>query len=190
MKRKKVIILILLFILVLGISYVVYLNYVTAPYITSIEKNDDKRFPDRIIVNVHVENYFYKLNKDTWCFITNKDDDMPEVDHDDWKLAVNGYCNFSVPVGDYDIYVKDSYGNINSIETQKVKIDKVVQIKPEKNTYYLYKGQKRILLAMRRRRRLLFCQTIKIIYAMIARISTTETIRTIVLLKKVLMRCR
>lgn len=142
MKRKKVIILILLFILVLGISYVVYLNYVTAPYITSIEKNDDKRFSDRIIVNVHVENYFYKLNKDTWCFITNKDDDIPEVDHDDWKLAVNGYCNFSVPVGDYDIYVKDSYGNINSIETQKVKIDKVVQIKPEKNTYYLYKGQK------------------------------------------------
>ena len=138
MKRKRIIILIL--ILILGIAYVVYLNYVTAPYITSIEKNDDKRFNDRIIVNVHVENYFYKINKDTWCFLT-EDQEEPDVDHNDWQLAVNGYCSFSVPVGDYEVYVKDSYGNINSIETQKVKIDKVVQIKPEKNTYYLYKGQ-------------------------------------------------
>ena len=40
------------------------------------------------------------------------------------------------------VYVKDKYGNINNIDSQEVKIDKVVQIKPDKSIYYLYKNQK------------------------------------------------
>ena len=106
--------------------YLIYLNLVTAPYITSIEKSDDKRYPNKIIINVHVDNYFYKLNKDTWCFITDSKN-IPDVDNPDWVMSSNGYCNFTVPAGEYEIYVKDSYGNINSIDTQEVKIDKIVQ---------------------------------------------------------------
>ena len=139
-KGKKLFIIILFILLVGGISYLVYLNMVTAPFITSIEKSDDKRFPNKIIINVHVDNYFYKLNKDVWCYITT-DKEEPDVNSEDWVMASNGYCNFSVIAGEYEVYVKDKYGNINDIESQDVRIDKVVQIKPEKSTYYLYKGQ-------------------------------------------------
>ena len=139
-KGKKLFIIILFILLVGGISYLVYLNMVTAPFITSIEKSDDKRFPNKIIINVHVDNYFYKLNKDVWCYITT-DKEKPDVNSEDWVMASNGYCNFSVIAGEYEVYVKDKYGNINDIESQDVRIDKVVQIKPEKSTYYLYKGQ-------------------------------------------------
>ena len=130
----------IIIILILGGGYLYYLNITTAPYITSIEKSDSKRFNDKIIINVHVENYYYKLNKDTWCFITDSSE-VPDVDNPDWVMSSNGYCNFTVPAGEYEIYVKDSYGNINSIDSQEVKIDKVVQIKPDKSIYYLYKNQ-------------------------------------------------
>ena len=139
-KGKKFLIVILIMLLVGGIGYLIYLNLVTAPYITSIEKSDDKRYPNKIIINVHVDNYFYKLNKDVWCYITDEKDE-PDVDSEDWVMAANGYCNFSVLAGEYEVYVKDKYGNINSIESQNVKIDKVIQIKPDKSSYYLYKGQ-------------------------------------------------
>ena len=79
-KGKKLFILILFILLVGGISYLVYLNMVTAPFITSIEKSDDKRFPNKIIINVHVDNYFYKLNKDVWCYITT-DKEEPDVNN-------------------------------------------------------------------------------------------------------------
>ena len=122
-------------------SYVVYLDYSTAPFITSIERSESKRYQDKVIINVHVGNEFYKLDKSTWCFIS-KDKSKPSENDSGWTKAVNGYCNFTVEAGEYEIYVKDKHGNINSIDTQNVKIDKIVQIKPKKSVYYLYKGQK------------------------------------------------
>ena len=140
-KGLKLLFALIIILLLLGVGYLFYLNITTAPYITSIEKNESKRYNDKIIINVHVENYFYKLSKETWCFVT-EDNDSPDVDDPNWVMSSNGYCNFTVPAGEYEIFVKDIIGNINSIDTQEVKIDKVVQIKPDKEIFYLYKGQK------------------------------------------------
>lgn len=140
-KWQRIILIICAIIISFIIGFIVYLNFVIPPYITSVEKTDSIRFQDKMIINIYVDNHFYKLNKETWCLVT-VNDELPDSNSDEWLKAVNGYCNFTVNVGDYKVYVKDKYNNINSLDNQKVKIDKVVQIKPKKETYYLYKGQR------------------------------------------------
>ena len=115
-------------------------NYRVAPFITNIEISESKRFEDQVIFNVEVGNYFYKLNKDTWCLITTEED-KPSVDSSDWVKAVNDYCSFTVKDGDYDVYVKDSYGNMNDLYSQTVEINKVLDVKMNKDTIYMYKGR-------------------------------------------------
>ena len=75
-KWQRVILIICAIIISFIIGFIIYLNFVIPPYITSVEKNDSIRFQDKMIINIYVDNHFYKLNKDTWCFITNKDDDI------------------------------------------------------------------------------------------------------------------
>lgn len=140
-KNHRTILIISAIIIILIICGIFYLNFVTPPYITSVEKTDSIRLQDKMIINIYVNNHFYKLNKDTWCLVTTNDE-IPAADSDEWLKAVNGYCNFTVDVGNYKVYVKDKYNNINSLDNQNVKIDKVIQIKPKKDVYYLYKGQR------------------------------------------------
>ena len=139
-KLLKPFILILFFLLLVTIiGLIIYANYNVAPYITNIEINDSKRFEDQVIFNIEVGNYFYKLNKDTWCLVT-LDEDTPDVNDNNWKKSSQGYCSFTVKSGDYHIYVKDSYGNVTDVRKQSVKIDKLLDIKMNKEIIYLYKG--------------------------------------------------
>ncbi len=130
---------IVIIMLIILIVFLIIANYTVAPYITNIEMSESKRFSDQVIFNVEVNNYFYKLNKDTWCLLTLQDE-TPNVDSNDWVKAVNGYCSFTVKDGDYDVFVKDTYGNINSIDSQSVKINKILEVNINKDTLYMYKG--------------------------------------------------
>ena len=141
-KLLKPFILILFFLLLVTIiGLIIYANYNVAPYITNIEINDSKRFEDQVIFNIEVGNYFYKLNKDTWCYLQSSVISyVPNGDEEEWIKASQGYCNFTVNAGDYVIYVKDKYGNINDIYSQKIEINKVLSVKMNKDTIYLYKN--------------------------------------------------
>lgn len=138
-KVKHIIVVIIVILILLLIGLFIYANLKTAPYIKNIEINESINFENQVIFNVEVDNYFYKLNKETWCYLTSEDK-VPDINDSEWLKASNGYCSFTVPSGDYKIFVKDKYGNINDIDKQKVEINKVLEIKPNKKTIYLYKG--------------------------------------------------
>ncbi len=142
MKKKVKILLIALVItiFIFGIILLVIVNYSAAPYVTNVEISDSKRFNDQVIFNVEVGNNFFKLDKNVWCLIT-EDKTRPARDDERWVKANDGYCSFTVPSGDYNVYVKDKYGNINDIDSQKVEINKILEIKTNKDAIYMYKGR-------------------------------------------------
>ena len=129
-----------LILLVLIISLIVVANFKVAPYVTNIEINESKKFNDKVIVNVYIGNYFFKFNKNTWCIVTNNKNDKVNKNDERWTKANNGYCSYITDAGDYNIYVKDKYGNINDIYSQKVEINKILEAKFDKEAIYLYKG--------------------------------------------------
>lgn len=139
-KALKIILLsIVSLIFVALIVTLVVANYKIAPFVTDIEITDSKRYEDKVIFNVWVDNYFYKFNKETWCYLS-VDKKQPKLDDADWKKASQGYCSFTISAGDYNIYVKDKYGNVNDIYSQKVEINKILSVKMNKETIYLYKN--------------------------------------------------
>ncbi len=132
----------LLIILVIGvILFLVIANRTVAPFIVKVEKTESITYDDRIIINVYVDNYFYKLNKDVWCYLS-EDGKIADINDSNWQLASNGYCSFTALNGDYNVYVRDKYGNISDIDKQKVDINKVLDIKTNKDIFYLYVGQR------------------------------------------------
>ena len=136
---KTIFLLIVCLIFIALIVTLIVANYTVAPYVTNIEISESKRFEDKVIFNVEVGNYFYKFNKESWCYIST-DKKQPEVDDAEWIKASQGYCSFTVNAGDYVIYVKDKYGNINDIYSQKVEINKILAVHMNKDTIYLYKN--------------------------------------------------
>lgn len=136
------------FILILGIiciiGFIVYANFNIAPYITNIEISDSKRFDDQVIFNISIGNYFFKFNKDTWCLLS-LDESVPAKDDSGWIRAEAGYCSFTVNSGDYNVFVKDKYGNINDLKSQSVVINKLLDIKTNKEVIYMWKGREEVL---------------------------------------------
>lgn len=121
-------------------------NFFIPPFITNVTTSDSIRYSDKKIVNVEIGNYFFKFDKTTWCLLST-DKTIPSIDDASWEKADNGYCSFIVPEGDYDVYVKDKYGNMSDINKKKVNIDKVIKLSLSKDTIYLYKGQSKIVTA-------------------------------------------
>lgn len=115
-------------------------NFKVGPYIANIEITDSKRFHDQVIFNVEIGNYFFKIDKATWCLLST-DEKQPSKDSSGWVQASNGYCSFTVESGDYFVYVKDKYGNINDVNSQSVEINKVIEVKVSKSNIYMWKGQ-------------------------------------------------
>lgn len=136
---KYILLIFILLVLLAFIGLIVVANYKVAPFVTNIEISESKRFEDQVIFNIEVGNYFYKLNKDTWCLVT-LDKEKPTDKDDRWIKSSQGYCSFTVKSGDYHIYVKDSYGNITDVKKQNIEINKVLDIKLNKDTIYLYKN--------------------------------------------------
>ena len=124
--------------LVLVITLVIA-NFNVAPFVTNIELSDSLKYEDKMVINIDVGNYFYKFDKTTYCIVIPKDEEL-DVDDDRWIKAKQDYCSFILNDGDYDIYLKDRYGNVSNINTQKVKIDKVLEVKPSKDVLYMYNG--------------------------------------------------
>lgn len=146
MKNKKAFVLLGVFCLCIAlfVGYVIYVNYHVAPYVSNIEITESKRFDNQVIFNIEVGNSFFKINKATWCFVS-LNDEVPDKEDSSWVKASNAYCSFTVPSGDYHIYVKDSYGNIVDASKQKININKILEIKPSKTTLYMWKGMKQTL---------------------------------------------
>lgn len=138
---KNKILIVLLVILVIGTGgFVIYTNFMVGPSITNIEISDSKRFENQVIFNIEVDNYFWKFDKSTWCLVTDSNQE-PNVDDRDWVLASNGYCSFTIESGDYNVYVKDKYGNIVSTDSKRIQIDKVIEVKPSKTNVYMWNGR-------------------------------------------------
>ncbi len=133
---------ILIFFVLVGL--LIYANFNIAPYVTNIEINESKRFDNQVIFNVEIGNYFFKYNKDTWCLLV-KEGTEADIKDNNWVKANNGYCSFTVESGDYNIYVKDSYDNMNDLESQSVVINKILDIKTNKDTIYMWKGREEFL---------------------------------------------
>lgn len=146
MKRKLKLIfnIFIILICITLIAFLVYANFKIPPYITNIEITDSKRFEDQVIFNVEVSNHFFKYNKNTWCSLAKEDEKISDSNVE-WIKAVNGYCSFTVQNGNYNVFVKDSYGNINDIESQKVTINKLLDIKVNKDIVYMWKGRSETL---------------------------------------------
>ncbi len=140
-KKKNIITSILTIVVLILIIGVIISNYTVAPYVTNIEISDSKRYEDKVVFNVEVGNFFLKFDKSTWCHITTEKK-TPELNDDGWVKAENGYCSFTTQSGLYNVYVKDSYGNINDVHSQKVQINKVLNVEMSKDTIYMYKGRK------------------------------------------------
>ncbi len=131
-------IIVLFFILIITLLIA---NFTVAPFVTDIELSESIKYEDKMIINIDVGNYFYKFDKTTYCLVVPKDEKV-DKSHEGWILAKKDNCSFIVNDGDYDIYLKDRYGNISNLNTQKVKVNKVLEVKPSKNIVYMYKGMK------------------------------------------------
>ena len=136
----KIIVIISCIFILAGVITLLVLNYKTPPFITRVEKKESMTYDDQLIINIYVDNFFYKLSKDVWCYLSD-DGSIAAVDSNDWQKAVNGYCSYTVPNGEYSAYIRDKYGNISDINKQKVNINKVLNIKTNKDIIFLYKGQ-------------------------------------------------
>ena len=122
------------------IAAIVFGNFFVAPYITNITTADSIRYPDKKIVNVEVENYFFKFNKTTWCLLVETNG-VPNVNDSGWVKANNGYCSFITDLSSYDVYVKDSYGNISDVDKRKQKEKNIKKIPMSNENIYLYPTQ-------------------------------------------------
>ena len=149
---KLIATIIILVIIVFGI-YVAYVNFFIAPSVTNIEKTESIRFENMMIFNVEVVNHPLKLDKSTWCLLT-KDSNTFDIASPDWVKASNGYCSIVNEDGNYEIYVKDSYGNYSSTKDNNKK-KKKKENKPAEKTYndidtdvkhiYLYPGLEQVI---------------------------------------------
>lgn len=138
-RGKKLIVGLIITLLIILIGLLIVANYKVTPFVTNMEVSESKRFENQVIFNIEVDNYFFKMDKSTWCLVsTNKE--VPSVNDNRWIKASNGYCSFTVETGDYHIYLKDRYGNINDVDSQSIKINKVIEVKTNKSIIYLWKG--------------------------------------------------
>lgn len=140
LKRNYVFRFILFFVFIALIAAIVFGNFFVAPYITNITTADSIRYPDKKIVNVEVENYFFKFNKTTWCLLVETNG-VPNVNDSGWVKANNGYCSFITDLSSYDVYVKDSYGNISDVDKRKQKEKNIKKIPMSNENIYLYPTQ-------------------------------------------------
>lgn len=140
LKRNYVFRFILFFVFIALIAAIVFGNFFVAPYITNITTADSIRYPDKKIVNVEVENYFFKFNKTTWCLLVETNG-VPNVNDSGWVKANNGYCNFITDLSSYYVYVKDSYGNISDVDKRKQKEKNIKKIPMSNENIYLYPTQ-------------------------------------------------
>lgn len=140
LKRNYVFRFILFFVFIALIAAIVFGNFFVAPYITNITTADSIRYPDKKIVNVEVENYFFKFNKTTWCLLVETNG-VPNVNDSGWVKANNGYCSFITDLSSYDVYVKDSYGNISDVDKRKQKEKNIQKIPMSNENIYLYPTQ-------------------------------------------------
>lgn len=141
MKNHKSFLVFNLLIIVLIAIYLIA-NFTVAPYIKKVEINESKRFSDQVIVNVYSGNYFFKFNKKTWCLVSNEKDAKISKDDSRWTETRLGYCSYIINKGEYYIYVKDKYGNITDLYSERSDIDKILDVKFEKDAIYLYKDGK------------------------------------------------
>ena len=139
--KKKIITSIITIIVLILAAGIIIANYVVAPFVSDVEISDSKRFEDKVVFNVKVNNYFFKIDKDVWCYIT-KESFVPDLNDEKWVKADNGYCSFTTDSGLYNIFVKDSFGNISDIQSQKIQINKVLRVDMNKDTIYMYKDRK------------------------------------------------
>lgn len=138
--KKKIIKSIVTIGVLLLLGGIIITNFTAAPYVSDIEISDSKRFEDKVIFNVEVGNSLFKFDKSAWCYLT-KDTFVPDVEADGWVKAENGYCSFTTDSGLHNIYVKDSFGNVSDMQSQKVQINKVLRVDMNKESIYMYKGR-------------------------------------------------
>lgn len=113
-------------------------NFFIPPVIEDIDTSESMTYNDQVIVNIGIKDYFFRFNKDSWCLLSN-DENVSKNDNRFVK-SMNGYCSFTVPSGEYNIFVKDKYGNIGKVEKQKIQLNKVIGINTNKNVFYMYMG--------------------------------------------------
>jgi hypothetical protein len=134
----------IILIIILLIGFILYANFTIPPFITSVSDVDSLVEEDKRIVKVFTSNYFYKFNKTTYCLLLT-DGSLPTVNDKGWIKANNGYCSFVIGDGDYDVYVKDKYGNISDVNKKKVKVPKkeklIQEVDMNHGTVYLYPGK-------------------------------------------------
>ncbi len=139
--KKKIIKSMVTIVVLLILGSIIITNFTSAPYVADIEISDSKRFEDKVIFNVEVGNSIFKFDKSAWCYIT-KDSLIPDINSEEWVKADNGYCSFTTDSGLHNIYVKDSFGNMSDMKSQKVQVNKVLRVDMNKESIYMYKGRK------------------------------------------------
>lgn len=137
LKRNFIFKFIIVFVFIILIVAVVVSNFFVAPYITNVTTSDSIRYVDKKIVNVEVDNYFFKFNKATWCLLIDSNK-TPSGKEDGWVKADNGYCSFITELKSYDIYVKDSYGNMSDVNRKKQTTKNIKKLNMSDSIVYLY----------------------------------------------------
>lgn len=138
--KRKIITGIIVILGIFIVAFLVYTNFFVGPSIKDIEITDSKRFDHQVIFNIEVDNYFWKFDKATWCLVS-LENVVPSKDSSDWVMAKTGYCSFTIESGDYYVFVKDRYGNITTTDSKRVRIDKVIEVKTNKDEIYMWNGR-------------------------------------------------
>lgn len=143
-KKQWLLITIIFVILVSIISVLVYFNFFVGPTIVNVDKTDSVRFVNKKIFNIEVSNNSLKIDKATWCLLIEKDTAI-DIENGEWEKASKGYCSIIADDKDYDVYIKDSYGNYDStkegFKKDKSEVVEKKTIKTDVDNIYLYIGQ-------------------------------------------------
>ncbi len=131
MKKFLLIFLSSTIILLIGICLFIFYKDISKIEIENIIINENINDDNTKTLTVKIIN---KLNKNIYCAINteNKVNDTLT-----WTPSDNNKCTFNVNAGSYYIYIKDDKNNIKEIKSNEINIDKILDLKLNKEKIYL-----------------------------------------------------
>lgn len=116
-------------ILIIGICFLLLFDFKEEVNHDVSSINFTRNVVDNSLYTVDVS-FKDNVDKSTRCLLTK--DEKP---NGDWVKIQEGKCSFNTPLGIYNLYLKDKFGNITKYE-DKYKVDIILK----DNNYYMYNG--------------------------------------------------
>lgn len=119
--------LIILLILIVFICFLILGNFNTDNKVSGIKLTNNLLSNSQYLVEVSFEN---KNDKETHCLLSSSKEAIGN-----WVKIKDGVCSFNVAYGEYNLFIRDKFGNITEYRD-----DYAVDIVANKDEYIMYKG--------------------------------------------------